>query len=81
MKVLPPMAIKSGNIVISGDISKKQLPASVPVTFEIDTKKAGMGEIKVGIQNANGRACKPHISIVDGKYVVNFTPEELGNYR
>lgn len=37
MKVLAPLAIKSGSIVMSGDISKKNHPASVPVSFEIDT--------------------------------------------
>lgn len=82
MRVLPPLAIKSGNIVMSGDISKKSLPASVPARFEIDTKKAGMGEVNVAIQNSNGKACTPKLERgKDGKYVITFTPEELGNYR
>lgn len=82
MRVLPPVAIKSGNLVMSGDISKKSLPASVPASFEIDTGKAGMGEIKVIINNPQGKALHPKLERgADGKYFVSFVPDELGSYK
>lgn len=82
MKVLPPLAIKSGNIVMSGDISKKSLPASVPARFEIDTKAAGMGDVNVAVNNPTGKPVKPVLQhIGNGKYAVTFVPEELGSYK
>jgi filamin len=82
MKVLAPVAIKSGNLVMSGDISKKNLPASVPAVFQIDTQKAGMGEIKVSIQNPQGKPLQPKLERgPDGKYNISFVPEELGPYN
>lgn len=82
MRVLPPLAIKSGNIVMSGDISKKSLPASLPARFEVDTKAAGMGDINVAINHATGRVIHPKIEkLPDGRYVVVFTPDDLGAYK
>lgn len=82
MRVLPPLAIKSQNIVMSGDISKKSLPASVPAKFEIDTKAAGMGEINVVIQNPGGKPTQPKLERTpDGKYAITFLPDELGQYK
>ncbi|KAG5671669.1 hypothetical protein PVAND_001857 [Polypedilum vanderplanki] len=82
MRVLPPVAIKSGNLVLSGDISKKTLSASVPANFQIDTGKAGMGEIKVVINGPQGKPMVPRIERgKDGKYSVSFVPDELGPYN
>lgn len=82
MRVLPPLAIKSGNIVMSGDISKKTLPASLPARFEVDTKAAGMGDVSVFINHPTAKAVHPKIEkLPDGKYVIVFTPEELGAYK
>lgn len=82
MRVLQPLAIKSGNIVMSGDISKKTLPASVPAKFEIDTKAAGMGDVNVAVNNPVGKPIKPIVEhIGNGKYVISFVPEELGSHK
>lgn len=82
MRVLQPLAFKSGNLVMSGDISKKTLPASVPMKFEIDTTKAGMGEINVAINNPTGKAMQPKLERrPDGKYNISFVPDELGPYK
>lgn len=82
MHVLPPVAIKSGNLVMSGDISKKTLSASVPAQFQIDTGKAGMGEIKIVINNPQGKPVVPKLERgVDGKYTITFMPDELGAYK
>lgn len=82
MRVLPPVAFKSGNLTMSGDISKKSLPASVPARFEIDTKAAGMGEINCAVNTPTGRPMQPKIErMADGKYFISFVPEELGAYK
>jgi filamin len=82
MHVLPPVAIKSGNLVMSGDISKKSLPASVPATFQVDTSKAGKGEIRVVIANPQGKPLVPKLERgLDGKYSISFVPDELGPYK
>ncbi|XP_070493670.1 filamin-A isoform X2 [Chironomus tepperi] len=82
MRVLPPVAIKSGNLVMSGDISKKSLPASVPASFQVDTSKAGNGEIRVVIASPQGKPLVPRLERgPDGKYTVSFVPDELGPYN
>lgn len=82
MHVLPPVAIKSGNLVMSGDISKKSLPASVPASFQVDTSKAGKGEIRVVITNPQGKPMVPKLERgLDGKYSISFVPDELGPYK
>lgn len=82
MHVLPPVAIKSGNLVMSGDISKKSLPASVPASFQVDTSKAGKGEIRVVIANPQGKPLVPKLERgLDGKYSISFVPDELGPYN
>lgn len=82
MQVLPPMAIKSGNITMSGDISKKNILASMPVQFEVDTKAAGSGAIDVVVKNAHGKPIQPQMkSLGNGKYSITFLPDELGCYK
>lgn len=48
MNVFPKFDTK--NVKILGDISKKELPASLPANFQIDTKKAGEADINVTIK-------------------------------
>lgn len=82
MKVLPPLAIKSGSIVMSGDISKKNHPASVPVSFEVDTGPAGKGDIQVTVKHPTAKIVQPVLERkVDGKYSVSFLPDEMGVYQ
>lgn len=38
------------NVQVFGDTAKKQLPASLPAKFQIDTKKAGKADINIAIK-------------------------------
>lgn len=48
MHVLPKFDTKK--VQVSGDTAKKQLPASLPAKFKIDTKTAGQADINVTIK-------------------------------
>lgn len=48
MRVLPTYDTK--NVQVSGDTGKKELPASLPAKFKIDTKTAGKADINVTIK-------------------------------
>lgn len=48
MGVLPKSDLKK--VVISGDTSKKEVPASLESKFNIDTRNAGVGDILVTIK-------------------------------
>lgn len=80
MTVFPKF--ESKNVKVSGDTSKKELPASLPAKFEINTKKAGEGDIAVSIKNPQGKSLVPTMEeIEDGQYAVNFVPDECGPYN
>ncbi|CRL07144.1 CLUMA_CG020139, isoform A [Clunio marinus] len=86
MKVLQPMAVKSSNIVMSSDITKQPLPASVPAKFSIDTKAIGKSvnskDINVFIKNAQGKSINAQLEQgADGKFHIIFVPEEIGNHN
>lgn len=49
MNVLPQQN-NAKKVIVSGDTSKKDLPASLPAKFKIDTKNAGAGDINVAIK-------------------------------
>lgn len=64
-----------------GDISKKNLPASIPVRFEINTS-GGSDKLDVGVVNSVGRQLTSRVDVgKDGKSVITFTPDELGAYK
>ena len=48
MRVLPKYDTQK--VQVSGDTAKKQLPASLPAKFKIDTKTAGQADINVTIK-------------------------------
>lgn len=48
MRVGPKFDTKK--VHVSGDTEKKQLPASIPAKFKIDTKTAGQADINVVIK-------------------------------
>lgn len=81
MKVLPAQAIKNENIMMSGDIIKKNVPASQPARFEINTNDA-KGDVDVSINNPFGKLLQSRVErSSDGKYCIEFVPDELGAYR
>lgn len=70
------------NVKVMGDTSKKQLPASLPAKFQIDTKTAGQADINVIIKNPQGKPLVPKMEEVeDGTYAVTFVPDECGPYN
>lgn len=80
MTVFPKF--ESKNVKVSGDTSKKELPASLPANFQINTKKAGQGDIAVSIKSPQGKSLVPKMEeIEDGTYAVNFVPDECGPYN
>lgn len=81
MRVLQPLVVKSGNVNMLGDLSKKNLPASIPVRFEINTN-GGSDKLDVGVVNSVGRQLTSRVDVgKDGKSVITFTPDELGAYK
>ncbi|XP_055382224.1 filamin-A isoform X2 [Condylostylus longicornis] len=80
MQVFPKFDEK--NVKIDGDTQKKQLPASLPAKFQIDTKKAGQADINVSIKNPKGKPLKPKMEqLENGSYTVSFVPDECGPYN
>ncbi|XP_055698008.1 filamin-A isoform X5 [Phlebotomus papatasi] len=70
------------NVKVSGDTLKKELPASLPAKFQIETKKAGQADINVSIKNPQGKSLVPKMEeIEDGTYAVTFVPDECGPYN
>lgn len=79
MNVFPKF--ESKNVKVSGDTSLKELPASLPAKFQIETKAAGEGDISVSIKNPQGKSLVPKMEeIEDGTYAVTFVPDECGPY-
>ncbi|XP_036366037.1 filamin-A isoform X2 [Octopus sinensis] len=57
------------------------VPASLPVSFCIDTTEAGIADLEVSIQRPDGTFVKPIIhDNGDGTFNVTYTPEDLGVY-
>lgn len=80
MTVFPKF--ESKKVKVSGDTSKKELPASLPAKIQINTKTAGEGDISVAIKNPQGKSLVPKMEkIEDGTYQVNFVPDECGPYN
>ncbi|XP_055692687.1 filamin-A isoform X4 [Lutzomyia longipalpis] len=70
------------NVKVSGDTQKKELPASLPAKFQIETKEAGQADINVSIKNPQGKSLVPKMEeIEDGTYAVTFVPDECGPYN
>ncbi|XP_015782662.1 filamin-A isoform X2 [Tetranychus urticae] len=80
MKVKP--MTEPQNVKLSGPGIAKTIPASFPAEFTIDAKNAGYGRPEVKIQAPDGSKCKASIiDNQDGTYKVNYTPDDVGNYK
>jgi len=80
MNVFPKFETK--NVKVSGDTQKKELPASLPAKFQIETDKAGQADINVVIKNPQGKALVPKMEQMEnGAYAVTFVPDECGPYN
>ncbi len=69
--------------MISGDgVKPHGNLASVPVSFVIDTREAGVADLDVVIQDAQGNYVRPKIQDNnDGTYLVTYTPDDVGVYN
>lgn len=83
-----PFMIKVGGkndpkaVKITGDLSKKKVPASLPIKFQVDSKQAGPGDIIVSILDPEKHQVQPKIQPTGpGVINVTFVPDELGPYQ
>lgn len=82
MDVLPKADLDK--VLVTGDVKKKEVPASFPAKFNINTKNAGIGDILVAIKDPQGKPVLPKMeSVGDGSnnYNVSFVPHEVGPYQ
>ncbi|XP_063707051.1 filamin-A isoform X3 [Culicoides brevitarsis] len=80
VKVAPKTDVKA--VKVTGDLAKKQVPASLPVKFQVDSKKAGQGDIAVSIVNPEKYLVQPKIHPTgQGVCDVSFIPDEQGPYQ
>jgi filamin len=82
MSVLPKADVDK--VLVTGDIKKKDVPASFPAKFNINTKNAGIGDILVAIKDPQGKPVLPKMENVDeasNNYNVSFVPHEIGTYQ
>lgn len=69
-----------GNVKVSG--IAKEVPASLPTEFTIDTKSAGFGDLNVVILDPKGKAMRYwKTDFKDGTYKITFVPEEVGEHK
>lgn len=68
--------------VLGDGVSRGGVPASLPVSFTIDTRDAGLSDLDVLITDPAGRNVRQMIDDNnDGTYTVSYRPEDLGNYQ
>lgn len=89
MTVAPAPEDAAAPVKVSGDAAtKKNLPASLPASFQIDAPKQGTAgapateDINVSIKGPDGKPLVPKMEQVeDGTYAVTFVPDECGPYN
>ncbi|GAB6018892.1 hypothetical protein CHUAL_000550 [Chamberlinius hualienensis] len=70
--------ILDGNQCVVSEAALNRCAISKTVNFTIDTKESDVS-IKVSVSSPNGRSLPTRIvSLADGKYQVDFTPNEVG---
>eukprot|EP00918_Siedleckia_nematoides_P105694 GHVU01230790.1.p1 GENE.GHVU01230790.1~~GHVU01230790.1.p1 ORF type:complete len:2480 (+),score=363.92 GHVU01230790.1:158-7597(+) len=68
---------------VTGDgVKPHGVVASMPVSFEVDTRDAGNAELDVVITDKDGQYVRPKIvDCGDGRYTVSYTPDDVGMYN
>jgi len=79
-KTLPKSDASKVKVVGDG-VKPTGVPASLPVSFTIDTKEAGVADLDVKILNPDGSPVQPEVlDNGDGTFTVSYTPQEVGQY-
>ncbi|ELU02480.1 hypothetical protein CAPTEDRAFT_100274 [Capitella teleta] len=73
----------ASRVRVTGDGVRPQgVLASMPVSFTIDTRDAGIADLDVAIQGPDGTFVRPKIhNNGDGTFTVTYTPEDVGPYN
>jgi len=79
-RILP--SYDSGRVKVTGDgVKPVGVLASLPVSFLIDTREAGLADLDVIIKDPQGNFVRPKIlDNGDGTYIVTYTPADIGRY-
>jgi filamin len=73
--------VDASKVKVTGPGVSGTTPASLPVAFNVDTRKAGDADLEVYVKRPDGTFVKPLIQEnQDGTYDVVYTPEDLGVY-
>ncbi|KAH9410258.1 hypothetical protein TYRP_010016 [Tyrophagus putrescentiae] len=71
-----------GNVKLSGPGLGKEVPASLPTEFTVDTKNAGFGPLEVVIANPKGQPMRYwKTDYKDGTYKITYVPEDIGEHK
>ncbi|XP_078339973.1 filamin-A-like isoform X11 [Crassostrea virginica] len=74
--------VDASRVRVSGAGVQDNIPASLPVTFLIDTREAGIADLEVLIKRPDGTYAHPHIvDNGDGTFTVSYVPDDLGTYE
>ncbi|XP_056000448.1 filamin-A-like isoform X18 [Ostrea edulis] len=74
--------VDASRVRVSGPGVQDNIPASLPVTFFIDTREAGIADLEVLIKRPDGTYAHPHIvDNGDGTFTVSYVPDDLGTYE
>nr|AKS48135.1 filamin-like protein-1 [Mytilus coruscus] len=79
MEVFP--GADASKVLVSGPGVGKNVHASMPATFTIDTRNAGIAPLDVLVQRPDGSLMKPKVTDNgDGTFSVQYIPDDLGTY-
>ncbi|KAI2800805.1 hypothetical protein BLOT_012377 [Blomia tropicalis] len=69
-------------VKVSGPGVGKQVQASLPTEFMVDTREAGFGDMVVTILDPRGKPIRYfRTDFKDGTYKITYTPEDIGEYK
>lgn len=77
-----PSSVNPQKVKVSGSgVKPTGVPASLPVSFTVDTREAGKAPLDVIVKNSHGELVKAVVQTTEeGTYTVSYTPEEIGEY-
>ncbi|XP_071141424.1 filamin-C-like isoform X30 [Mytilus edulis] len=79
MEVFP--GADASKVLVSGPGVGKNVHASMPAQFTIDTRNAGIAPLDVLVQRPDGSLIKPKVTDNgDGTFAVQYIPDDLGTY-